>query len=95
MHKKSKALSDRTGEVRELTRGDIRAFRPASQVLPADLLHALPKRTRGQRGPQKAPTKRQITLRLDRDVVDHFQASGAGWQTRINAALRRAMRRTA
>jgi uncharacterized protein (DUF4415 family) len=34
--------------------------------------------------------KETLTLRLDRDVLDHFQASGPGWQDRINAALRKA-----
>ncbi len=32
--------------------------------------------------------KTQITLRLDVDVVDKFRASGEGWQTRINDALK-------
>jgi uncharacterized protein (DUF4415 family) len=40
------------------------------------------------RGKQKAPTKAQVTLRLDRDILEHFRATGAGWQSRINAALR-------
>jgi uncharacterized protein (DUF4415 family) len=35
--------------------------------------------------------KISVTLRLDRDVVDRFKSAGAGWQTRINAALRRAV----
>jgi len=47
-------------------------------------------RGRGERGPQKAPTKQQVTLHLDRDVVDRFRATGSGWQSRINDALRRA-----
>lgn len=40
------------------------------------------------RGKFYRPVKRQITLRLDADVVDFFEASGRGYQTRINAALR-------
>ena len=44
--------------------------------------------------PPKPPTipnvKEQITLRIDRDVLDHFQEAGPGWQDRINAALRKA-----
>jgi uncharacterized protein (DUF4415 family) len=32
-----------------------------------------------------------VTLRLDSEVVEHFKAGGAGWQTRINAALKRAL----
>ena len=31
-------------------------------------------------------------LRLDADVLDHFKAGGPGWQTRINAELRRVMK---
>ncbi len=34
--------------------------------------------------------KEMVSLRLDRDVLDHFQAEGPGWQDRINAALRKA-----
>jgi uncharacterized protein (DUF4415 family) len=40
-----------------------------------------------QRGAQKAPTKERITIRLSRNVVERFRASGAGWQTRVDAAL--------
>jgi uncharacterized protein (DUF4415 family) len=38
--------------------------------------------------PLGSGTKTQITLRLDADVVDKFKASGSGWQTRINDALK-------
>ncbi len=34
--------------------------------------------------------KEQVSLRIDRDVLDFFQADGPGWQDRINAALRKA-----
>ena len=34
--------------------------------------------------------KEQVTLRIDRDVLDFFQEDGPGWQDRINAALRKA-----
>jgi uncharacterized protein (DUF4415 family) len=47
-------------------------------------------RCRGERGPQKAPTKQQVTLRLDRDVIERFRSTGSGWQGRINDALRKA-----
>jgi len=40
------------------------------------------------RGPQKSPTKRQVTLRLSPDVLDAFKEFGQGWQTRLDAALR-------
>ncbi|GGC76559.1 BrnA antitoxin family protein [Chelatococcus reniformis] len=32
--------------------------------------------------------KRQVTLRLDADVLDGLRATGAGWQTRVNTAIR-------
>jgi uncharacterized protein (DUF4415 family) len=42
--------------------------------------------------PPKAPivpnSREQVTLRLDRAVLEHFQADGPGWQDRINAALK-------
>jgi uncharacterized protein (DUF4415 family) len=42
----------------------------------------------------KAPvvpgTREMVSLRIDRDVLDYFQKDGAGWQDRINAALRKA-----
>jgi uncharacterized protein (DUF4415 family) len=33
--------------------------------------------------------KKLVSLRLDRDVIERFRAGGPGWQSRINAALRR------
>ena len=86
---RKRPLTDASGSVRELQAEDIRAMRPANEVLPPDLVAALPKRRPGERGPQKQPTKEQVTLRLDRAVVDHYRAGGPGWQSRINAALRR------
>ena len=41
-----------------------------------------------RRGPQKTPTKQVVTIRLSPDVVEAFWASGTGWQTRVDAALR-------
>ncbi|MCA1660802.1 MAG: BrnA antitoxin family protein [Novosphingobium sp.] len=35
--------------------------------------------------------KRQVTLRLDPDVIERFRATGKGWQSRINAELRKAL----
>jgi uncharacterized protein (DUF4415 family) len=38
--------------------------------------------------PLGSGTKAQVTLRLDVDVLEKFKASGDGWQTRINDALK-------
>ena len=34
------------------------------------------------------PARELVLLRIDRDVLEHFQADGPGWQDRINEALR-------
>ena len=46
-----------------------------------------------RRGRPRSPTRKvSLKLRLDPDVVKAFRASGPGWQSRINAALRQAAR---
>jgi len=82
---KRKPLTDDEGEVRELTAEDFRHFRKAAEVLSPSLMAKLATR---KRGPQKAPTKERITIRLSRDVVEKFRATGVGWQTRMDVALR-------
>ena len=62
-----------------LTRGDV-VVREASGTL-----------TRRGR-PRSASPKRQVTLRLDGEVVEHFRSTGPGWQSRINDALLKAVR---
>jgi uncharacterized protein (DUF4415 family) len=46
------------------------------------------KRKPGQRGPQLAPTKQLVSVRYSPEVLAFFKASGAGWQTRMDDALR-------
>jgi uncharacterized protein (DUF4415 family) len=41
-----------------------------------------------QHPPALRETKQQITLRLDRDVIEFFRAQGARYQSRMNAVLR-------
>ena len=38
--------------------------------------------------PKSAETKERITIRLSRAVVERFRATGDGWQTRMDAALK-------
>ncbi|WP_243453782.1 BrnA antitoxin family protein [Sandaracinobacteroides saxicola] len=54
-----------------------RLIRPANGTL-----------TRPGRPPVGDAPKQQVSLRLDREVVAWFRAQGAGWQTRMNEALR-------
>jgi uncharacterized protein (DUF4415 family) len=53
-------------------------------------LDALPASLQGKlRGrPKAAITKERITIRLSPDVLGAFRATGQGWQTRVDAALR-------
>ena len=43
------------------------------------------------RPPMREEGKRQVTLRLDSDVIAKFREGGPGWQGRINEALRKAV----
>ena len=80
-----KSLTDSEGEVRELNAKDF------AQAVP---LSALPKaerqvlRSLGKRGPQKAPRKVPISIRLSPDVAEGLRATGNGWQGRADEVLR-------
>lgn len=52
----------------------------------AEWAAVMPKVRRGRR--LAAVTKERITIRLSRDVVETFRASGDGWQTRVDTALK-------
>jgi uncharacterized protein (DUF4415 family) len=60
--------------------------------LPLEMQRGL---TRRVRGPQTVPTKVSVTMRLSPDVVESLRASGRGWQTRVDAALRAWVKRQA
>ena len=83
--RKPKPLIDDDWEVRELTEEDFKLFRPIEEVLSPALVAMIRARPRG---PQKTPTKERTTIRLSHDVLERFRATGAGWQGRVDAALR-------
>jgi len=41
--------------------------------------------------PKLANPKRPVHIRLDPDLLDRLRASGPGWQSRVNAMLRKAV----
>ncbi|WP_386698452.1 BrnA antitoxin family protein [Lonepinella sp. MS14436] len=41
--------------------------------------------------PRSAQTKVAVSIRLDKEIVDHLKNSGAGWQTRVNHILRNSL----
>lgn len=43
---------------------------------------------RRTRGPNRHPIKEQIAVRYSPEVLAYFRATGAGWQTRMDEALR-------
>lgn len=67
------------------TKATFRRARPASE-LPPEVLAVFPR----TRGAQKAPTKVPVSIRLSADVLEHFKSQGPGWQSRIDAALKKA-----
>jgi uncharacterized protein (DUF4415 family) len=71
----------------ELTEEDFKLARPFREVFPE--LAAEIERSRGR--PASENPKKQVTLRLDADVVARYKAGGKGWQSRMNADLRKAL----
>lgn len=65
----------------EWTEADFKRAK-SMDALPASLRSKL----RGR--PPAETTKERITIRLSPEVVEQFRASGPGWQTRIDAALK-------
>jgi uncharacterized protein (DUF4415 family) len=73
----------------EWTAEDFARARPASEVLPGIFGEAVAREMLKPRGRPRAEfTKERITIRLSPDVVGAFRASGSGWQTRVDGALR-------
>lgn len=69
----------------EATNEQLAQAKPFSEAFPA-LADAMRKNVGGR--PKADNPKVAVSLRLDQDVVARFKASGPGWQTRMNSALR-------
>ena len=65
-----------------------------SEIASSKKINTLPKSlqaklaSRKTRGPQTKPTKVSTTIRLSSDVIESFKATGDGWQTKIDLALK-------
>ena len=73
----------------EWTDEDFARAHPTHEVMSPKLIADLTQAR--YRGRQKTPTKEQIAIRLDRDLLERLRASGPGWQVRVNAILRAAL----
>lgn len=83
----SRADWDEVCDNPELTEAEIAELRPFREVFP-DLAEVIDRKL----GRPKAETpKKAISIRLDQEVIDRFKASGEGWQSRMNEALRKAV----
>jgi len=74
----------------ELTKTDFARAKPFAEAFP-DLAASI----RKGRGPNRAPTKKLVSLRLSPEVIEHFKATGDGWQSRIDETLRKVVKRKA
>jgi len=74
---------DHTRRTRDPRQAAEAAFKAAT-TKPIPAPEPLPK------SPSVPGAKEQVSLRIDRDILDYFQEAGPGWQERINAALRKA-----
>jgi uncharacterized protein (DUF4415 family) len=82
-------LENKRGIATELKALDAHVIRPAEyedapELTDEQLAKAVVRRGR----PPSENRKQPVKIRLDRDVVEALRASGPGWQTRVNAALR-------
>jgi len=67
----------------EATEAELAQAKPFAEAFPA-LAESIRKGGR----PRSERPKLAVSIRLDQDVLDRFKASGPGWQSRINDALR-------
>lgn len=68
---------------------------PDPEIAPKQSLFSAAERrsdgARRTRGPQKSPTKVQVSIRFDADLVEALRETGKGWQGRANDILRTAL----
>jgi len=72
----------------ELTKEWFDKAKPASEAFSPETYAALAAMKRPRGRPKADETKVFTAIRLDADLLNAFKATGKGWQTRVNAALR-------
>ena len=72
-------------DAQEASDVDLAQAKPFSETFP-DLMEII---RRGRGRPAVANPRKQISLRLDGDIIDKFKSTGKGWQGRLNDAPRK------
>ncbi len=86
---KKRILEQQDNENPEWTAEDFSQARPASEVLPQVFGEKKAKEMLKPRGrPRVEFPKERINIRLSHEVIAHFKSAGAGWQTRMDSALK-------
>lgn len=75
-------------DARELGTQWHKGAKPASEAFAPETYAALVAMKRPRGRPKADETKVFTAIRLDADLLETFKATGKGWQTRVNAALR-------
>ena len=86
-----KNLTDKEGEVRELTAEDLKHFRPIQETDPGMLEAVANYRKRG-RPPVETP-KERMGFRFAAEVAEGIRATGRGYNARVEKLLRDALAR--
>lgn len=85
-----KSYLTKDDEILELDDAWFREAKPASEI--PELAEIL--KSHGKLGRPALPEherKQRVTIYLDRDIIARLKDDGRGWQTRANAALRKAL----
>lgn len=72
-----------------LTEQELSAMRPAREVLPPEFFTGMEALRRARGRPPVEHPRKLVSIRLDQDVLEKFKSTGKGWQSRINAELRK------
>lgn len=86
-------ITDKDGEVRELSNSDLARFKPIRDVLSLDLLNKLCVEPLAKdvsqinKAPRDKQLKKEPIIEVPQHVIQRFKRTGRGWQNRLKLAL--------
>ncbi len=75
-------------DARELTEAELARLRPAAEGLPGVVAAYKAGKLKRRGRPRKKNPKVQVSIRYSQEVIAYFKATGKGWQTRMDEALK-------